>query len=132
MQQQTMPTAISMGEKQARHQEAPMGSELTSPKILNAQSMRRTARTVKLGFVSGDLWYDKCACETYKHPSRKRINTEIFFLLGNWAVKKAGKGAKRMMTLKKTCREPIIMQDILLCSSHLPGGWHVFIQLMRA
>jgi hypothetical protein len=48
-QQQMIPTAISMGEKHARHHEAPMGSCETSPKTSMAQSMRRTARTVQLG-----------------------------------------------------------------------------------
>jgi hypothetical protein len=52
MQQQMMPTAISMGEKQTRHQEAPIGSESTSPKMVIAQSMRRTARIVQLSNVS--------------------------------------------------------------------------------
>jgi hypothetical protein len=52
-QQQMMPKATSMGEKQTRHQEAPMGSEFTSPKMLIAQSMRRTARIVQLMRVSG-------------------------------------------------------------------------------
>jgi hypothetical protein len=51
-QQQIMPKAISMGEKQTRHHDAPMGSVFTSPKMLIAQSMRRTARMVQLEVVS--------------------------------------------------------------------------------
>jgi hypothetical protein len=51
-QQQMMPTATSIGEKQTRHHDAPMGSELTSPNTLIAQSMRRTARMVQLRSVS--------------------------------------------------------------------------------
>jgi len=59
-QQQMMPKAISIGEKHTRHQEAPMGSEVTSPKTLIAQSMRRTARMVQLLGVLDDCggWGD--------------------------------------------------------------------------
>jgi hypothetical protein len=52
MQQHIMPTAASIGEKQTRHHDAPMGSELTSPNTFIAQSMRRTARIVALHVVS--------------------------------------------------------------------------------
>lgn len=47
-QQQTMPTAISIGEKQMRHHDAPILSLLTSPKTLIAQSMRKTASMIQL------------------------------------------------------------------------------------
>jgi hypothetical protein len=65
---------------------------------------------------------------TYKHPSRNRIIADAFLFGESCAAYMAGSGAKRMTALKKTWSDPIIMQDFLLWSSHLPGGWHMFIQ----
>lgn len=119
-QQQMMPKAISMGEKQTRHHDAPMGSVLTSPKMFIAQSMRRTARMVQLGIIS--RLYMDCTRSTYKHPRRNNMRNDAFFCFGSWAAATAGNGAKRMTALKKTWRLPIMIHDFLLCNSHLPGG----------
>merc|ERR1711964_480697 len=87
-QQQTIPTATSIGEKQIRHHDAPIGSSLTLPKTSIAQSIRRTARIVQ------------------KHPRRNKTITHAFFLPERSAAAMAGIGAKRMTLLKKTCSDP--------------------------
>lgn len=122
-----MPTAISIGEKQTRHQDAPMGSTLTSPNTLIAQSMRRTARIVQLGMVK-KIGSDLERGLTYKHPRRNKTMTDHFFLADSSTAINAGTGAKRMTLLKKTCSDPMMIHDFLLCSSHFPGGWHMLIQ----
>jgi hypothetical protein len=114
-----------MGEKQTRHHEAPMGSWFTSPKTLMAQSMRRTARMVQLGAVS--VCVNRVVCKTYKHPSKNKMIMETFLFDESCAAIMAGTGAKRMMALKKTCSDPMMMHDFLLWSSHFPGGWHMLI-----
>lgn len=54
--------------------------------------------------------------------------TDHLFLADNSAANIAGTGANRMTLLKKTCSDPMMIQDFLLCSSHFPGGWHMLIQ----
>jgi hypothetical protein len=51
---------------------------------------------------------------THKHPRRNNAKKDHFFFTESWAAYTAGSGAKRMMLLKKTCNEPMIMQDFLL------------------
>jgi hypothetical protein len=126
-QQQTMPTATSIGEKQTRHHDAPIGSSSTLPKTSIAQSMRRTARMVQLRGVSKGC-SDRRVGFTYKHPRRNKTITHSFFFPDRSAAATAGNGAKRMTLLKKTCNEPMMMHDFLLCSLHSPGGWHMLIQ----
>jgi len=64
---------------------------------------------------------------TYKHPSKNSTMVDALFFLDIWTCAMAGSGAKRVIALKKTCSEPMMMHDFLLCSSHLPGGWHMLI-----
>jgi len=126
-QQQTIPTATSIGEKQIRHHDAPIGSSLTLPKTSIAQSIRRTARMVQLCGVSKS-YLERVLSFTYKHPRRNKTITHAFFLPERSAAAMAGIGAKRMTLLKKTCSDPMMMHDFLLCSLHSPGGWHMLIQ----
>jgi hypothetical protein len=43
-----------------------------------------------------------------------RTDIEAFFFGESCAAIIAGSGAKRMMALKKTCNDPMMMQDFLL------------------
>lgn len=83
-QQQTMPTAISMGEKQMRHQDAPIASSVTLPKTSIAQSILSTARIVQLSRVNterfGSTNQVRRKFVTYKHPRRKSTKADHFFL----------------------------------------------------
>jgi hypothetical protein len=91
-QQQTIPTATSMGEKQMRHQDAPMGSSFTSPNTLIAQSIRRTARIVQLDNVIS-FYLEGLAAVTYKLPSRNKTMTDHLLFADSSAAMIAGTGA---------------------------------------